>query len=190
MKKKLLAILTAIFMLSFIMVGCGEEPQSKTEQTKENIVQSDNITSAKSDTETKADSTKSDEAKNTTSTNTNISTSSNNTPSNTSSKASETSGVVSGGSTTSSGSNSSSSGNYTKSSTTHSSQPKASTKKSTPAPAQQVDSESGNYVYANGGRSKSNKYHSSPHAHKMEGAIKMTVQQAEAQGYVACKKCF
>lgn len=188
MKKKLLAILTAIFMLSFIMVGCGEETQSKTEQTKENIVQSDNTTSAKSDTETKVDSNKADEAKNTTSTNTNTnsSTSSNNT----SSKASGTSGVVSGGATTSSGSNSSSSGNYTKSSTTHSSQPKESTKKSTPAPAQQVDSGSGDYVYANGGRSKSNKYHSSPHAHKMEGAIKMTRQQAETQGYVACKKCF
>lgn len=48
----------------------------------------------------------------------------------------------------------------------------------------------GNYVYVNGGKSKSNKYHSSPNAHKMEGAIKMTRQQAEAQGYVACQKCY
>lgn len=46
------------------------------------------------------------------------------------------------------------------------------------------------YVYANGGKSKSNKYHSSPNAHKMEGSIKMTKQQAESQGYVACKKCY
>ncbi len=51
-------------------------------------------------------------------------------------------------------------------------------------------SNEGEYVYANGGKSKSNKYHSSPNAHKMEGSIKMTKQQAESQGYVACKKCY
>lgn len=46
------------------------------------------------------------------------------------------------------------------------------------------------YVYANGGRSTSNKYHSSAHAHGMEGAIKMTREEAEANGYVACQRCY
>lgn len=45
-------------------------------------------------------------------------------------------------------------------------------------------------VYCNGGRSKSNKYHKTPTAHNMEGAIRMTRQQAEAAGYVACKRCY
>lgn len=49
---------------------------------------------------------------------------------------------------------------------------------------------SGSIVYANGGSSKSNKYHKSPTAHKMEGAIKMTESQAKNQGYVACKICY
>ena len=49
---------------------------------------------------------------------------------------------------------------------------------------------SGLVVYANGGRSKSNKYHSSPTAHNMEGAIKMTQSEAESKGYVACKRCY
>lgn len=46
------------------------------------------------------------------------------------------------------------------------------------------------YVYCNGGRSSSNKYHSSAHAHGMKGAIKMTKKQAEASGYIACKRCY
>lgn len=45
-------------------------------------------------------------------------------------------------------------------------------------------------VYANGGKSKSNKYHSSPTAHNMEGAIQMSREEAEAKGYVACKRCY
>jgi chromosome segregation ATPase len=45
-------------------------------------------------------------------------------------------------------------------------------------------------VYANGGRSSSNKYHKSSNAHGMEGAIKMTETQAKNSGYVACKKCW
>ena len=45
-------------------------------------------------------------------------------------------------------------------------------------------------VYANGGRSTSNKYHSSPTAHNMEGAIKMTEEEAKSKGYVACKICY
>ncbi|MCC0636549.1 hypothetical protein [Clostridioides sp. ES-S-0001-02] len=45
-------------------------------------------------------------------------------------------------------------------------------------------------VYANGGKSKSNKYHSSPTAHNMEGAISMSREEAEANGYVACKICY
>lgn len=46
------------------------------------------------------------------------------------------------------------------------------------------------YVYANGGSSKSNKYHKSASVHNMEGAIKMTKSEAESKGYVACKKCY
>lgn len=49
---------------------------------------------------------------------------------------------------------------------------------------------SGNIVYANGGSSTSNKYHSSPTAHNMEGAIPMSEEDAKAQGYVPCKKCY
>ena len=45
-------------------------------------------------------------------------------------------------------------------------------------------------VYANGGSSRSNKYHSSPTAHGMEGAIEMTKEEAEARGYVPCGKCY
>lgn len=45
-------------------------------------------------------------------------------------------------------------------------------------------------VYCNGGRSSSNKYHSSAHAHGMKDAIKMTKKQAEASGYIACKRCY
>ena len=45
-------------------------------------------------------------------------------------------------------------------------------------------------VYANGGSSKSNKYHSSPTAHNMEGAIKMSKSEAISKGYVACKRCY
>lgn len=45
-------------------------------------------------------------------------------------------------------------------------------------------------VYANGGGSKSNKYHSSPNAHKMSGAIPMSESEAKSKGYVACKRCY
>lgn len=55
---------------------------------------------------------------------------------------------------------------------------------------QQEESYGGNTVYANGGRSKSNKYHSSPTAHNMEGAIPMSQSEAQASGYVACKRCY
>ena len=48
----------------------------------------------------------------------------------------------------------------------------------------------GNMVYANGGSSTSNKYHKTPTAHNMEGAIKMSESNAKAKGYVACKKCY
>ena len=44
--------------------------------------------------------------------------------------------------------------------------------------------------YANGGGSKSNKYHSSPNAHKMSGAIPMSESEAKSKGYVACKRCY
>jgi len=58
-----------------------------------------------------------------------------------------------------------------------------------PEPEQEPQS-SGNTVYANGGSSTSNKYHSSPTAHNMEGAIEMSESDAKAQGYVACKRCY
>ena len=45
-------------------------------------------------------------------------------------------------------------------------------------------------VYANGGSSKSNKYHKSANAHNMKGAIPMSEDQAKSNGYVACKKCY
>lgn len=55
---------------------------------------------------------------------------------------------------------------------------------------QEPKSNSESTVYANGGRSKSNKYHSSPTAHNMEGAIGMSESEARAKGYVPCKKCY
>lgn len=57
-------------------------------------------------------------------------------------------------------------------------------------PTQKVETSSGEVVYANGGSSKSNKYHSSPTAHNMEGAIEMSKSQAEASGYVPCGRCY
>ncbi|MBN9647408.1 thermonuclease family protein [Terrisporobacter glycolicus] len=45
-------------------------------------------------------------------------------------------------------------------------------------------------VYANGGNSSSNKYHSFEHAHGMKGAIKMTKSQAKSKGYKACGLCY
>lgn len=53
-----------------------------------------------------------------------------------------------------------------------------------------IQSESSETVYANGGHSKSSIYHSSPTAHKMEGAIAMSKSEAISRGYVACKKCY
>ena len=53
-----------------------------------------------------------------------------------------------------------------------------------------VNSTNERVVYANGGSSTSNKYHSSPTAHNMEGAIKMTESEAKSKGYVACKRCY
>ena len=52
------------------------------------------------------------------------------------------------------------------------------------------NSSNSSIVYCNGGTSSSNKYHSSPNAHGMKGAIKMTEKQAKASGYVPCKKCY
>lgn len=45
-------------------------------------------------------------------------------------------------------------------------------------------------VYANGGNSSSNKYHSFDHAHGMKGSIKMTKSQAKSKGYKACGLCY
>lgn len=47
-----------------------------------------------------------------------------------------------------------------------------------------------NVVYANGGSSSSNKYHSSANAHNMKGSIKMTEKEAKASGYVPCGICY
>ncbi len=49
---------------------------------------------------------------------------------------------------------------------------------------------SSNIVYANGGSSTSNKYHSSANAHNMKGAVKMTEEEAKYEGYVPCGLCY
>ena len=49
---------------------------------------------------------------------------------------------------------------------------------------------SSNIVYANGGSSSSNKYHSTKDAHNMKGAIKMTEKEAKSKGYVPCGLCY
>ena len=49
---------------------------------------------------------------------------------------------------------------------------------------------SSNIVYANGGSSSSNKYHSTKDAHNMKGAVKMTENEAKSKGYVPCGLCY
>ena len=49
---------------------------------------------------------------------------------------------------------------------------------------------SSNIVYANGGSSSSNKYHSTKDAHNMKGAVKMTEKEAKSKGYVPCGICY
>ncbi len=49
---------------------------------------------------------------------------------------------------------------------------------------------SNDIVYANGGSSTSNKYHKASDSHNMKGAIKMTVDEADKNGYVPCSICF
>ena len=49
---------------------------------------------------------------------------------------------------------------------------------------------SSNVVYANGGSSTSNKYHSSKNAHNMKDSIKMTEDEAKSKGYVSCSLCY
>lgn len=46
------------------------------------------------------------------------------------------------------------------------------------------------YVYWNGGRSKSNKYHKYSNCSGMKGAVRMTREEAIRRGHVACKKCY
>ena len=53
-----------------------------------------------------------------------------------------------------------------------------------------TSTQSSSIVYANGGASTSNKYHSSPNAHNMKGAIEMNESEAKASGYKACKICY
>lgn len=51
-------------------------------------------------------------------------------------------------------------------------------------------SSTSNTVYANGGSNSSNKYHATPNAHNMKGAIKMSEEKAKSQGYVPCGICY
>ena len=52
------------------------------------------------------------------------------------------------------------------------------------------DTLNANIVYANGGSSSSNKYHSTKDAHNMKGAVKMTEKEAKSKGYVPCGICY
>ncbi len=62
--------------------------------------------------------------------------------------------------------------------------------KSNSSSSSNSNSTSSKYVYANGGKYTSKIYHKTAKAHKMEGAIKMTVSQAKSKGYRACKTCW
>lgn len=53
-----------------------------------------------------------------------------------------------------------------------------------------IKSDNSNKVYANGGSSSSNKYHSSKNAHNMKGSIEMTENEAESKGYYPCGLCY
>lgn len=95
--------------------------------------------------------------------------------------------VVSSGSSTSgsSGSNTNSGTNQTRPSTNNN-----TNSSNTTSPKPNANQGGVGTVYANGGSSKSNKYHRTPTAHNMEGSIAMTKQQAEASGYVPCGRCY
>ena len=67
---------------------------------------------------------------------------------------------------------------------------KTVTVKASSSSSSNPSSSSSKYVYANGGSYTSNIYHKTATAHNMEGAIKMTVSQAKAKGYRACKRCW
>ena len=67
---------------------------------------------------------------------------------------------------------------------------KTVTVKASSSSSSNPSSSSSKYVYANGGSYTSNIYHETATAHNMEGAIKMTVSQAKAKGYRACKRCW
>ena len=45
-------------------------------------------------------------------------------------------------------------------------------------------------VYVNAGANASKKYHATPDAHNMDGAVLMDREEADAKGYVPCSKCF
>ena len=60
----------------------------------------------------------------------------------------------------------------------------------TPTPEPTPQPSGGGTVYANGGSSKSDKYHKSATAHGMKGAIPMSESEAKASGYVACGSCY
>ena len=185
------------------MVGCAEEQQSKVKQNNETTVQSENNESTQTNAgaEINKYNTKQYDFRNKTSSN-----SSNNTSStfsenykvgNDNTKAESKSSIVENESSSKKASSSSNNQNYNKKVTKESTvsvpaknELSKKTRLDNSVLVEQESSDSTGYVYANGERDKSNKYHSTPTAHRMEGAIKMTRQQAEAQGYVACKKCF
>ena len=113
---------------------------------------------------------------------------------------SESTSSTSGSSSTSSSSTSSSTSSSGSSSSSSTSKPSSSSSSSTTSSSNSSSSSSssssgssgssGRTVYANGGSSTSNKYHSSPTAHNMEGAIQMSESEAKNKGYVACKRCY
>ena len=185
MKKKILLILITVFLLAFFVGGCSGEDQSNTVH-KETTVQSEKNESTKNNYETEVSK---DNAKQEDSVKGGSDTSNSNLESaNESFKEESKSSIVANedsGKEVQSSSNKNYNEKVTKEPTTSAPNKNESSDDSVP-----VKEESSDYVYANGGRHKSNKYHSTPTAHRMEGAIKMTRQQAEAQGYVACKKCF
>ena len=111
------------------------------------------------------------------------------TPGTKSESTSSSSGNVS--TSTSDSSNLTSSSTTSSSSSSSTSKPSSSSQESSSTSSSSGSSSSSDrIVYANGGSSTSNKYHSSPTAHNMEGAIKMTESEAKSKGYVACKRCY
>lgn len=176
MKKKLILVVVAMLTVSFIAIGCGENKENASKEKNNEVTQVNENSKPEVKAETKAEEengnkiTKDDNYGQSKVANI---------------ESNKSSSSTNEGSNYKVNSRDSENSNLNNKKSLQSNQES----KKTETPVVQAEP-TGDYVYVNGGKSKSNKYHKSPTVHKMEGAVKMTREQAESQGYVACKKCY